>query len=70
MDLIFVMHTDFACVENATFLYKVPFRRQEEGFRQKALDDALLIARKKYKGYSCLVTYSAYEMAMMVHSLL
>ena len=64
------MHTDFACVEKTTSLYKVPFQRQEEEIRQKALDNALLTLREKHKGYSYSVTYTAYEMAMMTQSIL
>lgn len=63
------LHTDFICVKKTTSEYRVPFKREINASRQKALDDALKVVREKHKDYSP-VTVSVYDMAMLAEKLM
>ena len=45
------LHTDFEFVLKTTSIYRVPAVREINAQRQKELDNALLIMRKKHKQY-------------------
>jgi len=45
------LHTDFACAEKTTSLYRVPYQTEINAKRQKDLDDALIVMRKKHMSY-------------------
>lgn len=57
------LHTDFTCVKKTTSIYRVPHDRKINAKRQKDLDEALLVVRKKHKGY--IQTTSVYDVAAM-----
>lgn len=62
-------HTDFACVEKTTSLYRVPYNRTVNAARQKDLDDALKRVRQKHKGYAVPISnVSVYDVAMMLEA--
>lgn len=61
--LRYSMHTDFACVEKTTSIYRVPHSKTLDKKRQKELDDALVGMREKHKSYVRMI--SAYDVAMM-----
>ena len=46
------LHTDFTFVEKTTSIYRVPFDSAISQKRQKELDDALEVMRKKHQGYT------------------
>lgn len=54
-------HTDFECVEKTTSIYRVPKDRAINASRQKELDEALDVVRKKHKNYSQKM--SVYDLA-------
>lgn len=45
------LHTDYAFVEKTTSIYRVPYDSAINKKRQKDLDDALEVMRKKHRGY-------------------
>lgn len=57
-------YTDFECVEKTTSVYRVPMNQKISGNRQRALDDALLIVRKKHRNYPQRAL-SAYDMSKL-----
>lgn len=57
------LHTDFAFVEKTTSIYRVPFDSAINKKRQKDLDDALEVMRKKHQGYS--QTVDVYTLAKL-----
>lgn len=57
------LHTDFACVQKTTSIYRVPYNKQNNAKRQKELDDALQVMRDKHKNYR--QTLSVYEIAIL-----
>ena len=57
------LYTDFEFVLKTTSVYRVPAVRSINEERQKALDDALVIMRKKHKGY--IQKISVFDVAKM-----
>lgn len=49
---------EFLCVEKTTSLYKVPFEQKIQKQRQKKLDEALVVLRKKHESYKIPVNAS------------
>ncbi|MDO5150930.1 MAG: glycosyltransferase family 2 protein [Oscillospiraceae bacterium] len=60
------LHTDFTCVKKTTSIYRVPHNKAINTERQKALDEALVIVRKKHKSYVQKV--SVYDIAKMFNN--
>lgn len=52
----YAMHTDFYCVKKTTSVYRVPHNKSVNETRQKDLDDALQVVRKKHEGYHMTIT--------------
>ncbi len=47
----YAQKTRYSCVEKTTSIYKVPFEQNIQNDRQKKLDDALSVVRKKHESY-------------------
>jgi len=54
----YMQGTDFECVPKTTSLYKVPANTQKQKKRQKQLDEALKIVRRKHESYYIRVPVS------------
>lgn len=59
----YAQYTDFAFVDKTTSIYRVPFEKKENEVRQKTLDDALVVMRKKHKQY--IQPVNSYELAQL-----
>ena len=47
----YAQKTRYSCVEKTTSIYRVPFEQNIQKDRQKKLDDALSVVRKKHESY-------------------
>lgn len=52
----YALKNDFLFIDKVTSIYRVPFNRQVSEERQKTLDDALHVVRKKHQNYETINT--------------
>ena len=55
----YMQGTDYICVPKTTSIYRIPARKNVQDERQKKLDDALEIVRKKHQNYYITVPVSS-----------